>query len=463
MSFPTRETISRTTLIEMEDGRSAAEAEEIVRRYAIQIDVGPFASASPTLQAALLTAVNTAHRAAPGGVRVRMHEEAKTLSPWANGKPLSEAVIKLGGRLVEQLDNDKPTIAIGAHPLAPRPNGSIVVWVTSDGWRGGVVSSPERMLPITIEMPLAGVLAGAVGVSEAFQHLRGYAPPGRRDAGVSLWSPDLHWLAPNAVGPQLTFLPSRLWMLGLGHLGQAFAWSLGFLPYAETNAVRVMLQDFDRIESANLSTGLLTFSGDLGERKTHIVARRLEALGFDILITDRRFDSSTQRRLDLDEPGVALAGFDKIGPRRLLEKSNFTHVVDAGLGLGRSHFLDMQIQTFPGPEKAEDAFIEREREAGPTLGDGYEREIKRRIEAGENEKDARCGVERLAGATVAASFVGAVASSLVLADTLRALNGGARYDVVSFSLRSLEARAAESVIVPPPDAIPGTGAAGLVG
>ena len=36
---------------------------------------------------------------------------------------------------------------------------------------------------------------------------------------------------PDAIGPSLVYLPSGLWLLGLGHLGQANAWALGCLPY----------------------------------------------------------------------------------------------------------------------------------------------------------------------------------------------------------------------------------------
>ncbi|MCZ7600607.1 MAG: hypothetical protein M5U09_26740 [Gammaproteobacteria bacterium] len=37
----------------------------------------------------------------------------------------------------------------------------------------------------------AGVLAGALGVSEAFQHMRGgNAAAGRRPVGLSLWRPE---------------------------------------------------------------------------------------------------------------------------------------------------------------------------------------------------------------------------------------------------------------------------------
>src|SRR6266581_4925694 len=57
---------------------------------------------------------------------------------------------------------------------------------------------------------------------------------------------------------------------------------------------------------------------------------------------------------------------------------------------------------------------------------------------GESEGEARCGAIQIAGRTVAAAFVGAVTSALVLAEPLRVLHGGRRYEVASISLRAPE-------------------------
>jgi hypothetical protein len=55
-------------------------------------------------------------------------------------------------------------------------------------------------------------------------------------------------LTPIAESPQL---------LGLGHLGQAYAWTLGMLPYARPGEVQLGLVDFDRIIGANTAPQLL--------------------------------------------------------------------------------------------------------------------------------------------------------------------------------------------------------------
>ena len=139
-------------------------------------------------------------------------------------------------------------------------------------------------------LPLAGVVAGALAVSEVFQHALGSNTAACRDTGLSLWCPDLPWQSSEAVGPALQRLPTGVWLLGLGHLGQASAWSLGCLPYSKPDDLEVYLVDFDTVVQANHSTGLLTLPADIGQRKTRIVASRLEQLGHLTRLIERPFD-----------------------------------------------------------------------------------------------------------------------------------------------------------------------------
>jgi hypothetical protein len=78
-----------------------------------------------------------------------------------------------------------------------------------------------------------------------------------------LWRPDLDWRDPEAAGPALQYLPAGLWLLGLGHLGQAYAWTLGMLPYTAPGEAQFCLLDFDAVVEGNTATQLLVRSGDL--------------------------------------------------------------------------------------------------------------------------------------------------------------------------------------------------------
>ncbi len=81
-------------------------------------------------------------------------------------------------------------------------------------------------------------------------------------SGSPCGSPDLDWRTAEA-GPPMQYLPAALWLLGLGHLGQAYAWTSGMLPYAVPGDVCLGLVDFDRIVKGNTATQLLTTDHDI--------------------------------------------------------------------------------------------------------------------------------------------------------------------------------------------------------
>ena len=125
-------------------------------------------------------------------------------------------------------------------------------------------------------MPLAGMLSAALAVNEAYLFVNGGASvAGRCALGLSLWRPDagFDWLAGDSGEPELTYLPSRLWMLGLGHLGQAYLWGLGLLPYLEPGDVSLVLQDIDVITPSTDSTSVLTEAELIGQKKTRAHGR----------------------------------------------------------------------------------------------------------------------------------------------------------------------------------------------
>ncbi len=271
------ERLSRTVKMAMDSGEAATveEAERIFRGYQLTIEVGPDVAFSPTLQAALLTAVNTGRRGFLGGVSVVGNLDADLLCPWKKCRTLAEAIRDLRGNVVGKIPPGLPRIVIGDVPK-PDGIGEFAVRATFNGWSGGVIPLDDGgRLPEKQEFTPAGVLAGALAVSEAFQHVRGGNPTaGRRDAGLSLWrpEPDAPWRDPENAGPSIGLLPSRLWLIGLGHLGQAFLWTLGFLPYATPEEVLLVLQDFDFLSEANDSTSPLTFAPVCIERKTRAMA-----------------------------------------------------------------------------------------------------------------------------------------------------------------------------------------------
>ena len=416
---------------------SLEEAQILFDSYRLGVVVGSSVAHSATLQAAVLTAVNTGRRSFLGGVCVEGTLDVPLLVPWARCRTLKEAIVSLKG-VIMNCAPGVPRIVIGGESI-PRAGAEFAVRATFDGWCAGVAPLDQGLrLPERQECVPAGVLAGALGVSEAFQFVRGdNALAGRRDVGLSLWRPDkdIYWLDAGELGPALERLPATAWLIGLGHLGQAFLWTLGLLPYASPEEVSLVLQDFDELVEANDSTSLLTTGALLGEKKTRAMAAWCESRGFRASIVERRF--AGDYRVAGDEPRVALCGVDNAPARADLEDVEFERVIEAGLGAGTQEYLAFQTHTFPAGRSAKHRWgTQGHQPDADTVAD------KPAYRALAQHGLDDCGITTLAGRTVGASFVGAVTAAVVIAELIRMGLGGPRYEVVDGSLRSLELRQA---------------------
>ena len=237
------------------------------------------------------------------------------------------------------------------------------------------------------------------------------------------------WRDATASGPVIERLPAALWLIGLGNLGQAYLWTLGMLPYAAPGAVQLVLQDDDTLAPSNDSTSLLTNRTLMGIRKTRAMADWAELRGFKTTIVERQFKADF--RVHRDEPSFALCGVDNELARSSLEDVGFAKVIEAGLGGGTDDFLGFRTHVFPGMRKARDVWKQAEtNRAIRTDLPAYEKLATSGLD--------QCGLTQLAGRTVGAPFVGAVAAAVVIGETLRLVNGAHGYDLVDGHLRDLK-------------------------
>ena len=423
-----QETLHRTAKYFMDSGRAASheEAMSLLERFGLTICVGDDIATSEHHQIALLTLVNTARRTLLGGIEIVGLPDCASLTRLAPARPLAQAVAELGGKPVAHVREDWPVALIG--DAVPTKSAAPAWRLTWEGWRGGVtpVRAGQR-LDETAAIGLAPALAAAACAAEAFSYHAGDHPmAGRRAAGLSLWRPGHDWLAADPVEPALAYLPSRLWLIGLGNLGQAFAWLLALLPYRDPGEVHLLLQDFDRIAPSNDSTSLLSFLTDVGRRKSRVVADWLDARGFETFIEERRFGPST-RRSD-DEPGVALCGVDNALARSALDEVGFELIVEAGLGAGPQAFRSISMHTFPASRSAASTWSRQAALAPDTYEDQPAYQALR--EAGMDP----CGLAQLASRTVGVPFVGLIAGCLSISELLRRLNGGTALEFVAGSV-----------------------------
>lgn len=429
----TPDTLNRVVKMALDTGEvaSVAEGYALFAKYRLGVLVAANASHSAAHQAALLTIINTGRRALLGGVLVAGQLDVPLLAYLAGGHPtLAAAARALGATLVETLPANVPTLVLG-EPSTNLP--AITLRVTFGAWKGGVIPADEdRALGEEPNAVLPAILAGAMGVSEIFQNLRGNPIAAQRSIGLSLWYPEIVDWESAPPGPVDFVAPSRLWLIGLGHLGQAYLWVLGLLPYCTPNEVELTLQDFDSLTLANDSTSVLTTAARVGERKTRVMAEWAEARGFRTRLVERRFSGDVS--LQEDDPRVALCGVDNLAARAALEDAGFDLVVEAGLGAGPREYLAMRLHVFPSSLSARKRWASLGADAISPVGEApaYAQLAKDGVDD--------CGLVQLASRTVGAPFVGVVAAAIAVGEVVRRLNGAAGCEIVDLTLRDIRLR-----------------------
>jgi len=372
--------------------------------------------------AAVLTVVETACRAF-GSVDLQLPHaiaNSKCLVPGLGSLTMSAAARAAGANVLENRDSSQPAIAIGA----PSAGNTRLLQVTWDHWLAHVNTKGQR-LPERGNMPLAAVAAGALAVTECFKAVLGDLEATHRNRSLNLWQPNQNTCpsstdlpGPDLVGPIVQYLPAAAWIVGLGHLGQAFAWCWRLLPYIDRAQCLLFLQDFDKVNPANRTTGVLVHPHSIGHLKTRVVAAALEAAGFDTRLVERRLAKGA-RRLPT-EPALALLGMDKVEPRRLISDVGWELAVDVGLGAGPLDFTGISIHTFPAAGHSGTLQPWQQRESDRRSTSAMSQRAYRDAEvAGANP----CGLVQLADTAVAAPFVGIVAACLAVAEPIRVLHG----------------------------------------
>lgn len=419
------------------DNGTALSIEEAGRRflgYKLRLSISPDQAREPIHQATLLTAVALGRRVFLGGVYVEGIENVPLSIPLKLGETLDAAIEKLGG-IIGRSSTGAPLIMIGSGPQ-PRRSGFNIRTVVS-GWRGGCVpihSSVNMEPKNTVE--LSAMLAAALAINEAFLYVDGgLSIAGKRNVGMSLWKPQSQsdWTANDPTEPKLAYLPSCLWLIGLGHLGQAYLWGLGLLPYNDQNSLSLVLQDVDEITPSTESTSILSESRMVGQKKTRAMAKWAEERGFSCSVHERLFSDDFVRQES--EPAIALCGIDNALGRRALDKVGFDLVVEAGLGRGHRDFRSIRLHVLPGTFEAAKLWAPKTLNEEANNCAAY-------IQLLESKELDQCGITLLAGKAVGAPFVGAVAASLALSEVLRLLHGGNIHQIIDLDLLCIEQRVA---------------------
>lgn len=412
---------------------SHAEAANRLEASTLSLHVSDGVGATPAGQYAVLTAILLASRCF-GQVNVSgdiNHELIITTLPL--GRTLRDAVASLSAAFEDRPTNR--TVVIGEANIAMDYPTIKVGW---NGWRA---STCPGHLPITIgrsDNPLAGIAAAALAVGQAFMAEIGEVTAGARRQEISLWEPDSSDLGD--AGPSNYNLPTALWLIGLGNLGQAHLWCISSLAYPDRSAVTLMVQDYDKVSKENWGTSILVERGSYGMLKTKAAEDWATSAGFNVLRNDRAIDANLRRTPA--EPAIAIAGLDSIAARRLLGNIGFHYIVDAGLGEATKNFRHLRVNAF-GESNDLQAYFNN-------VPDMRQAEVEKnlRLPAYQAHRaasvDGGCGTLMLAAQPIVVPFISSVAAVLTVTQAIRIASGQAAYKSIVCDLedvRNIRAKA----------------------
>ena len=424
--------LHRTAKYFIDNGRAETpeHAMLILESFGLTVICGAEIETSREHQIALLTLVNTARRTLLAGIEVVAAPDSELLIDLGVGASLHAAIQQLGGKVVGVPRDGWPVAVIGTP--GELPTGTPAWQLHWSGWRGGVHPvRDDTLMPQEPAIILAPILAASICIAETFAyHSNDHPMAGLRSAGISLWRPDRAWLVDDPSEPDLLYLPSRLWLVGLGNLGQAYAWILACLPYPDPHQIELVLQDFDDIGESNDSTSLLSTLPDVGRKKTRVVAEWLDSMGFRTWIEERRFGTWSQRASH--EPAVALWGVDNALARVSIDEAGFELVIESGLGAGPSGFRNFSLHSFPASRRSAQVWSQHLADTGPNISGAPAYDVLR--QRGIDE----CGLAQLASRTVGVPFVGLMAGVFVISELLRRLHGNVGFEQLSGSLQAVE-------------------------
>ena len=407
-------------LVDSGEGATMEEAIATFSGYGVRLVLADSVLASPAQQVIALTAINTAARSFQGNVHITAPTDLVLTVPGFEGVSLSDFALWVGVNPARVPTDAWPEIHVGDSGSAVA-DSALATWAS--GWTFGIGPKGQGSGPadMTVFAP-ACVAAGALAVSEAFSILRRDNPyAGRRSVSFSLWSMTAGADQP-PVGAALG-LDGGLWLVGLGHLGQAYCWTLGLM--ADVVRGPLVLQDIDTVTASTLTTSVLSAPADVKRKKARIVAEWMERRGFDTRLIERRFDAAT--RVATGEPMTALFGVDNPAARRACEGAGFSLVLDAGLGSGYKDFRSLRVRAFPGASTADKIWAAGEETAAGSLAPAYQALLA----AGKEP----CGVTTLATRAVGAPFVGCYAAAVLLAELLRRKAGQPGHSVIDITMR----------------------------
>lgn len=388
-----------------------------LQKLKLEISCGEEIKSSVCLQAALITAINVGKRCYKGGVFIEIPDNTPCLLAWPDKSSFNKIAKEVGAQTLKE--NSTIKVHLGCS------NDQSKWRIIANNWVG-VVVPPGIECPNLIdqkEFPLGGIAAGALIVALTFLKVTGFDYTiGSETVGLSLWRPDLHWSADLATGHSPKTIPSDIWLLGAGHLGQAYSWVMGLLTFDNPQQMKFKLQDDDKIVRGNYDSGILAEYKHENHYKTRILSAWLEARGFQTRIVERKYDKFYNKQVE--DPSILLSGLDNIETRRILRSSEFQLLLDCGLGSGLDFDL-IRMHAFPNNALSPEAVW--------LTKNNFEQNPRLKMWTSQYTK---CGFT----VGISSAFTGCLAACITVSELLRSCNQGIKLSHTYITLRELANR-----------------------
>jgi molybdopterin/thiamine biosynthesis adenylyltransferase len=380
-----------------------------------------------TVQISFITAVNIAKRVFLGGVNCILPEDVPNLLVL-NSVSFRDLVFQYGGSFTTNApDKNEVKLLFGVECYDKN-----CLEVVSEGWRGGVnFYDQERVIFTNQDNPisLGPVAAASLACYYAFCKIFKLTDSNLLiNTGISLWNINsrTEWHKDSNDGPRNINMPRKIWALGLGHLGQAYLWTVGLMPLSDPSKVLFLLQDDDTVQNENIGSQVLCNDSNIGFPKTRACLKFLEELNFRTQIVEKRFLPGNSEEKWLKEFPFLLNGIDNAHTRRNVNKSNLKLFLDGATNGSSSLFDSFTLKNVSYIDQAPDTIWK--------VADTDEVVLHKNLYE-RYEKANKCGI--LTNIGVSVPFVGLFGATFVIAELLRSLNQGTIYSIVSFRMSDL--------------------------
>lgn len=398
---------------------SMEEAENLLEKSVLILEANEEINNSYALQLAFFTCYNMGNRIFKGGVKCILPIGAPNLLK-TEGDSFNEALnslFSINQEVIAKLNS--PKILFGKSPKARNQ-----VEVICSSWQAGLnVYESERvsLKNRNSELSLGACLSSSFALFWAFEYTFEITGDLQTESfGYSLWNSSLkyQWFEKEAEGPENVKIPSKIWNVGLGHLGQSYIWTLSH--FKKHNDLKFLLQDFDNLGIENLGSQILSFASQIGSPKTRVCLDFLSKMKINCIIIEKKFVKNDQIDDSLYDYKVLITGLDNSISRSIINTDRFELCLDGATNGSLLNFDSFTFRNLKLCEQKPNEIWDPENVKSNILHKNLHKMV---VEKG--------GCGELTNFGISTPFVGLFGSCILISELVKSCNSGKSSSIFS--------------------------------